>query len=190
MFKTIMATSLMAATLALAGGATVSAQEAKKAPVIAVIDYARAMRESKAGQSVRAQVDKQRATFQTEIKGIQTKLEAARQELAQQQAVLAADVFAKKRQEYQKKAESLQRTAQTRKRSLDQMQAEGFAKIEEALRAILQELVEERGLDIVMNAGQGTTTIVMANRELFITDEALKRLDKQLPKVTVKPVAQ
>lgn len=189
MFKNIMAATLMVASLVLTAGVETLAQESKT-PVIAVIDYARAMRESKAGQSVRAQVDKQRATYQTEIKGIQTKLETARQELEQQQAVLAPDVFAKKRQEYQKKAEGLQRTAQTRKRSLDQMQAQGFAQIEEALRAILQELVEERGLDIVMNAGPGTTTIVMANRELFVTDEAIKRLDKRLPKVAVKAAAE
>lgn len=189
MSRFITAAFLAAATLILAGGTEVPAQETK-APVIAVIDYARAMRESKAGQSVRTQVDKQRATYQTEIKGIQTKLETARQQLAQQQAVLAPEVFARKRQEYQKEAEALQRTAQTRKRSLDQMQAKGFSEIEEALRAILQELVEERGLDIVMNAGPGTTTIVMANRDLFITDEAIKRLDKRLPKVTVKATAE
>lgn len=189
MFKTIMAASPMAVVLLLATGSDIRAQESRT-PVVAVIDYARAMRESKAGQSVRAQVDKRRATYQTEIKGIQTKLEAARQELAQQQAVLAPEVFARKRQEFQKEAAALQRTAQTRKRSLDQMQAQGFAQIEEALRAILQELVEERGLDIVMNAGPGTTTIVMANRDLFITDEAVKRLDKRLPKVTIKAVTE
>ncbi len=189
MVKFMMAALVTAAALVLTGTPETLAQETRT-PVIAVIDYARAMRESKAGQSVRAQVEKQRATYQTEIKGIQTKLETARQELAQQQAVLAPEVFARKRQEYQKEAESLQRTAQARKQSLDQMQAKGFGQIEEALRAILQELVEERGLDIVMNAGPGTTTIVMANRDLFITDEAVRRLDKRLPKVTVKASAE
>ncbi len=167
----------------------VIAQEAK-APVIAVIDYARAMRESKAGQSVREQVDKQRAIYQAEIKGIQTRLEESRQELQQQQAVLAADVFARKRQEYQQQAEALQRTAQSRKRSLDEMQAKGFGEIERALRGVLEVLVKERGYDIVMNAGPGTSTIVMANRELFITDEAVKRLDQKLPSVAVKPASQ
>lgn len=189
MFRTIMAASLMAATLVFAGGSSVFAQEAK-APIIAVIEYARAMRDSKAGQSVRAQIDKQRAAYQVEIKAIQTKLETARQELAQQQAVLAPEVFARKRQEFQKEAEALQRTAQTRTRSLDQMRAKGFAEIQEALRAILQELVDERGLDIVMDTGAGTATIIVANRDLFITDEAIKRLDKRLPKVTVKVVAE
>lgn len=189
MFNKVLAVSIMVVAVTTLSQPKLLAQESK-APVIAVIDYARAMRESKAGQSVREQVDKQRAIYQAEIKRIQTELEAARQELQQQQAVLAPEVFSRRRQEYQQQAESLQRTAQSRKRSLDQMQAEGFGEIEKALRDVLQALVEERGYDIVMNAGAGTSTIVMASRDLFITDEAVKRLDAKLPKVSVKPSAE
>jgi len=189
MFYRVLAAVVVTIAVAATHQPAALAQDAKT-PVIAVIDYARAMRESKAGQSVREQVDKQRAIYQAEIKSIQTKLEEARQELQQQQAVLAPDVFARRRQEYQQQAESLQRTAQSRKRSLDQMQGEGFSAIEKALRDVLQGLVEERGYDIVMNAGAGTSTIVMANRDLFITDEAVKRLDAKLPSVTVKPKAE
>lgn len=189
MSRIIIAAMFMIAAGALAGGVPASAQETK-APIIAVIDYAHAMRESKAGQSVRAQIDKQRAAYQSEIKGIQTKLETARQELAQQQAVLAPEVFARKRQEFQKEAEALQRTAQARTRSLDQMRAKGYAEVQKALRAILEEIVEERGLDIVMDAGNSAATIIVANRDLFITDEAIKRLDKRLPEVTVEAISE
>ncbi len=187
MFRGLLTVALAAI---LCGNLPVAMAQEAKAPVIAVIDYARAMRESKAGQNVREQVDKQRAIYQAEIKGIQTRLEESRQELQQQQAVLAADVFARKRQEYQQQAEALQRTAQNRKRSLDEMQAQGFGQIERALREILDVLVKERGYDIVMNAGPGTSTIVMANRNLFITDEAIKRLDQKLASVTVKPTGE
>ena len=161
-----------------------------KAPVIAVINYAVAIRESKAGQSVREQVDKQRAIYEKEIKAAQTKLEDARQELAQQQAVLSPEAFARKRQEFQQQASELQRTAQSRKRSLDQMQGNGFRIIEDAVREILQELVKERGFDIVMNAGPGAGAIILASKELFITEEVVARLDKKLPKVSVKPTSE
>ena len=171
-------------------GVSPAVAQTAKPTVIAVINYAQAMRESKAGQSVREQVDKQRAVYQTEIKATQTKLEAAKQELLQQQAVLAADAFARKRQEFQQQAEELQRTAQMRKRALDQMQAAGFSEIEKALRAVLEDIVKERGLDLVLNAGPGTSTVLMAGKEMFITEEAIKRLDQKLPKVTVKPVAE
>ncbi len=165
------------------------AQAGGDPPVIAVINYAEAIHESKAGQSLRQQFDKQRAIYEKEIKNAETKLEEAQQELKQQQAVLSPEAFARKRQEFQKQASELQRHAQNRKRTLDQMRDEGLRQIETVLREILGEMVKERGYDIVMNAGPGTGTIVMASKDLFITDEVMERLNKKLPKVTVKPAA-
>jgi len=176
-----------AVVLAMARGA--AAEQPGKAPVIAVINYAEAVHESKAGQSLRKQFDKQRAIYEKEIKSAESKLEEAKQELMQQQAVLSPEAFARKRQEYQQQANDLQRKAQDRKRSLDQMRDEGLRQIESVLRDILSEMVKERGYDIVMNAGPGVGTIVIASKELFITGEVMERLNKKLPSVTIKPKA-
>ena len=166
------------------------AQGTGKAPVIAVVNYAQAIHESKAGQSLRQQFDKQRDVYEKEIKKAETKLEEAQQELKQQQAVLSPEAFARKRQEFQQQAGELQRKAQNRRRSLDQMRDEGLQQIEKVLREILGEMVKERGYDIVMNAGPGAGTIIIASKELFITGEVMERLDKKLPSVTVKPAAE
>lgn len=166
------------------------AQGTGKAPVVAVINYTRAMHQSKAGQSLRQQFDKQRGVYEKEIKKAETKLEEAQQELKQQQAILSPEAFARKRQEFQQQAGQLQRKAQDRKRALDQMREEGLRQIETVLREILGEMVKERGYDIVMNAGPGAGTIIMASKELFITDEVMERLNKKLPSVTIKPPAE
>ena len=166
------------------------AQGTGKAPVIAVVNYAQAIHDSKAGQSLRQQFDKQRDVYEKEIKKAETKLEEAQQELKQQQAVLSPEAFARKRQEFQQQAGELQRTAQNRRRSLDQMRDEGLQQIEKVLREILGEMVKERGYDIVMNAGPGAGTIIIASKELFITGEVMERLNKKLPSVTVKPAAE
>ncbi len=184
--KSILMMAITAFALA-ASAAPAVAQQQSKAPVIVVVNYAAAIRDSQAGKSVREQVDKQRAAFQTEIKAIQTKLEQARAELSKQQAVLAPEVFARKRQEYQQQAEGLQRTAQSRKRQLDQMQSKGFTEIDKALRLVLEGLAKERGIDIILNAGPGGGGIVLAGKEFFITEEAVKRLNESLPRVTVGP---
>ena len=180
---------IAAVAVAWPAGYGAAAQNPGKAPVIAVINYAQAIHESKAGQSLREQFDKQRAIYEKEIKSAESKLEEAQQELMQQQAVLSPEAFARKRQEFQQQASELQRTAQGRKRTLDQMREEGLSQIEAVLRDILSEMVKERGYDIVMNAGPGTGTIVMASKELFITGEVMERLNKKLPTVTVKPKA-
>ena len=177
------------AMIAWPSGRGAVAQQPAKAPVIAVINYAQAVHESKAGQSLRGQFDKQRAVYEKEIKSAESKLEAAQQELMQQQAVLSPEAFARKRQEFQQQASELQRKAQDRKRSLDQMRENGLRQIEAVLRDILGEMVKERGYDIVMNAGPGAGTIVMASKELFITGEVMERLNKKLPAVTIKPAA-
>lgn len=176
-------------TIAWPVGRGAIAQQAGKAPVIAVINYAQAIHESKAGQSLREQFDKQRAIYEKEIKSAESKLEDAQQELMQQQAVLSSEAFARKRQEFQQQASELQRKAQERKRSLDQMRDNGLRQIETVLRDILGEMVKERGYDIVMNAGPGAGTIVMASKDLFITGEVMERLNKKLPAVTIKPAA-
>jgi Skp family chaperone for outer membrane proteins len=172
------------------GALAQDAGDAGKAPVIAVINYAQAVHESKAGQSLREQFDKQRGIYEKEIRKAETSLEEAQQELKQQQAVLSPEAFARKRKEFQQQASELQRTAQERRRALDKMREEGLGQIEKVLREILGEMVKERGYDIVMNAGPGAGTIIMASNELFITGEVMKRLDKKLPSVTLKPIAE
>jgi len=170
-------------------GSRAASQQQAKPPVIAVINYAQAIHESKAGQSLRKQFDAQRAVYEKEIKSAESKLEEAQQQLMQQQAVLSPEAFARKRQEFQQQTSELQRKAQERKRTLDQMRDDGLRQIEAVLRDILSELVKERGYDIVMNAGPGAGTIVIASKELFITNEVMDRLNKKLPAVTIKPAA-
>ncbi len=167
----------------------VAAQQLK-APVIAVVNYTAAIRESAAGKSLREQMDKQRAVYQTEIKAIQTRLEQARAELGKQQAVLAPEIFARKRQEYQQQAEELQRTAQNRKRQLDQMQAKGISEIDKALRLVLEDVAKDRGIDIILNGDPRGGAIVLAGKDFFITADAVKRLNEKLPKVTVAPAPE
>lgn len=159
-------------------------------PRIAMINYALAVSNSKAGKSVSEQVDKQRAIYQAEVKKAQTKLQEVRQELEQQQAVLSPEAFQRKRQEFQVQADQLQRTAQTRTRTLDKMRADGIRQIEEVLGKILEDMAKKEGYDIIMNVGPGAGTIVIASKELFITEKVLEILDNKLPKVKIKVAAE
>ena len=86
---------LLAITAAWPLGPDARAQGAAKTPVIAVIDYARAIHTSSAGQSLRKQLDKQREVYQKEIKNAESKLQEAQEELKQQQAVLSPEAFAR-----------------------------------------------------------------------------------------------
>lgn len=184
------------AICAVAGGLLMSAaspsaaQNAGKAPVIALINYASILQNSKAGKSVNEQVVKQREIYLAEIKKIQTELDKEAKELEQQQSVLAQDVFEGKFKEFRRKQLQAKQSENGYRRALDQMQAKGLRAIEEELDKILQTIAEQRGIDIVMKAGARGSLILKARKELFITDDVIKELDKKLPKVTIPPSAQ
>jgi Skp family chaperone for outer membrane proteins len=182
----IVLSAVLAAFLSIGLTEFAVAQEQNKHSVV-FVDYGRALRDSKAGESVRKQIDAQREKYQAEVKAAQTALENARQELEKQQAILAPEAFARKRQEYQLQFEQMQRTAQNRKRSLDQMQEQGSRQIRSALREILEGIFREREYDFVLNADPRTGTVILAREGLDITNEVIKLLDEKLPTVTVKP---
>ncbi len=187
--KFLAVTTVMGGLL-VASAPQAMAQNAGKAPVIALINYSSILQNSKAGKSVNDQVVKQREAYLAEIRKMQTGLEQEAKELEQQQSVLAQDVFEGKVKEFRRKQLQAKQTENAYRRALDQMQAKGLRAIEEELDKILQAIAEERGVDIVMKAGTPNSLILKARKELFITDDVIKQLDQKLPKVTIPPVAE
>ena len=177
---------LIALTLFAAWPGRVSAQAMPKS-IIAVIDFQRVARESKAGKDVRTQVDKQHAAFQIEIKAMQAELEKVRKDLTKQQTVLAPEALNQKRKEYQTRAEQMQRGVQVRKRQLDQIFVDGMRQIELALVEVLKELAKERNINMIINAARGQGVVLFADNDIVITEEARSRLDKRLPSLTLIP---
>jgi len=189
-FMKLCAACALAVGLFLSEGTEAMAQNSGKAPVIALINYAGILENSKAGKSVNEQIVSQRETYLAEIRKVQNEIEQEAKELEQQQSVLARDVFEAKVKEFRNKQLQAKQTENSYRRALDQMQAKGLRAIEEELDKILEAIAEQRGIDIVMKAGTPNSLILKARKELFITDDVIKALDAKLPKVTIPPVAQ
>jgi len=189
-FMKLCAACAVIAGLFLSTGTQAMAQNSGKAPVIALINYAGILENSKAGKSVNDQIVSQRETYLAEIRKVQNEIEQEAKELEQQQSVLARDVFEAKVKEFRNKQLQAKQTENSYRRALDQMQAKGLRAIEEELDKILEAIAEQRGIDIVMKAGTPNSLILKARKELFITDDVIKALDAKLPKVTIPPVAQ
>lgn len=151
--------------------------------IVGVIDFQRVVKESSAGQSVRAQMDTRRNKLQEEIKSIREELEAARSALSTREPGLSEAEFSAKRQAMRKRVGELQGIVQSRKREMDAMFNYGMGQIDIALIAILKELAEERGINLILNAGRGRGLVLFAEKRIVITDEALRRLNARLPTV-------
>ena len=192
-----MAVALLGA--ALAGMAPHPAQSQAKVqpppmpmptPVVAVIDFQYVVKESAAGKSVRSQIDARQQQVQAEIKPIQQELESKRAEFGSREPGTADPEFAAKRKAIRERVNQLQGIIQERKRELDDMFNSGMHQVDLALVAVLKELAEERGINLILNAGRGRGLVLFAENQIVITDEALRRLDARLPKVELtKPKA-
>ena len=85
--------------------------------VAAVIDYQRVLREAKAAQSIRDQVETRRKLYQDEIAKEEQRLHEADKELAQQRGVLCRRRLRATREEFEKKVAGVQRMVQERRRT-------------------------------------------------------------------------
>lgn len=184
------AAALRAALLALALAAALqaapaAAQEDLPAPVVAVIDYQRIMRDAQAAQSIREQLETRRRQFQEEIAAEEQRLHQADKELAQQRSVLTSEAFADRRREFEAEVAEVQRLVQQRRRQLDRAFNDALDEVKRVLIEVVTEMAEERGFNLVLPASE----VLFFGRRLDLTDEVMARLDRALPSVTVPQIA-
>ncbi len=175
-----------------ANGAIANTKRTDQATVIAIVDFQQVTRESRAGASIRRQVNKQRAIYQKEIKHLQDELKAERQYLQEIKKEHSPKNFKKRSGGYQRKAENLQKLVNERKRQLDQMYVNGMRQIESELARILKTIAVERGIDVILNTTRGQSVVIFARPQTLISEEAKTRLDERLPDILlpVPPMAQ
>jgi outer membrane protein len=152
---------------------------AQEGTAIAILDMERILRDSKAAATLREEIDKQRQAHQTTLREQENALRTADQELARQRAVLSAEAFAAKRKELQEQANGLQQEFVSRQKEMEELFGQGIRQVRQALAEVAKEIADERGISLILLK----QTIVLASRELDITDEALLRLDERLPSV-------
>ena len=156
------------------------AQEAQPT-VIAVADVQRLLRESTAGASLEAQLADLRASLTTIVAEREQALRQQEQELQEQASILAPEIFAERRRAFEEEVIAFQRDVRERQRTLDEAYGEGLNQIRVAIIEILQQMVEERGYDLILPQAQ----ILVGSRELDITDDVLAELDQRVPSITI-----
>lgn len=147
-------------------------------PKIVVIDRGAIMQFSKVGQDIARQMQAYANQAKAELQGQGKALQAEERSLQQQVAILAPDVKAKRVAAFQAKAASLQGAAQRKDEQLKAGFAQARQAMEQQLGPILQQLVKERGANLVLDK----QAVVFATAGGFdITAEAVNRLNQKLP---------
>ena len=158
-----------------------SAAQDQDAPVILIIDMQEILRQSLAVRAMQQSLDQRRDSYQGELQQREDEIRKEDLELNRQRSVLAADVYAKRRQDLEQEVASVQREIQEQKRALDSIFSQGMSQVRLALVEIVKGIAQERKADLVLSKAN----VVLVRPDLEITDEALQQLNEELPSIDI-----
>lgn len=167
-------------SLAVASPRPLLAQEAP-AVRLGILDVGRALRDATSVKGIRTQLNGYMDSYRADTQKEEQSLRAAQDELGRKRTVLSAEAFTAERQKLEQRLANAQAKVQDRRQSLERVHAEAMQKVQDALAGIVSTIAKERGLTLILRKDQ--TLFALPAYE--ITDEALKRLDKQLPSVKI-----
>lgn len=148
-------------------------------PKIAMVDYQKILRESLAAQSLREQLDQVRRQERDKIAKLEDTLRDSRQEIDRQRTVLSPEKYEEKVREWERKSGEHVREAEKRKRALDIAFERSLGEIQYALIKAIRALSDEKKINLVFTRSQ----VLLVDPDMNITDEAMTRLNKELPSV-------
>ncbi|WPZ32850.1 OmpH family outer membrane protein [Thalassobaculum sp. OXR-137] len=174
------AVTAVVALALLSGGTQPASAQAASSP-IAVVDVQGALRSSDAAKEIQTKINERRQAYQRQVSEEEKALRAAEQELQQQRSVLAPEVYQQRLRAFRDRVTGVQKSVQERRRALDQAFTTAMNKVRDVLVSVIAEIADERGAQVVLFKEQ----IVIAEKSLDFSDEALRRLNQRLPTVPV-----
>jgi Skp family chaperone for outer membrane proteins len=161
------------------------APTALKPTYVAIVDVQRILQASKAAKSARDQLETQRSKFQSEISSEESDLREAEKKLIKLREEAKADAYAEEEQKLQKRFLTVERHVQSRRKALDQAFTDSMNTVRTGLVDIVSQVAKEKGFSLVVVKQQ----VIWNADAVDITDEVLTRLDKALPQISVKVLA-
>ena len=149
---------------------------------ILVLNLEEIRRLSTAVNGIREQISSFRNAFQSDIEKEEKALRVANQELAKKRTILSLEAFAKERRQFEQRVLAVQKLVQKRKRQLDKSRVRAMRAVEKHMNGIVSDIATKRQALLVLRR---TDTVLVA-RDLDITAVVLKRLNKELVKVSVE----
>ncbi|MBI1366399.1 MAG: hypothetical protein GC153_10660 [Alphaproteobacteria bacterium] len=178
--------ALLAAAGLGAAATSASAQDKnQKGPVILVLNQAEVIQQSKAGQSMRPQLEKLQKDATDEYNAAVESLVKESEDLKKQKDLMAQDVWTQKAQQLQQKQQNLPVLREQKVRELELSQQKAIGVINDALQPILKKIVDDRGATVLLDG----SAVMYASVDADITPQVISELNKKLTSVTVEKVS-
>ena len=149
---------------------------------IGIIDINKVLTESKAAIDATKQIEKIQKKSEEESKSEDELIINERERLIEQQSVMAPEAFEVKVADFEKKVQTYQVERQEKLRKLDQMVQMARAKILDEVKPIINEYAKEVGITVILEKN----AVVMSADEMDMTEQVIKILNKNLPKIKVE----
>ena len=153
------------------------------AAVIGVLGIPDIMRASAAAQQIEKTIGERREKLNGDAQKEQAGWRDLQQGLANQRANLSADQIRTKERELQERITNAQKTFRDRNRIIQESGQYGLAQIERMLIAVIRQVAESRGMNLVLHRAQ----VALNVNEFDITQPVVEQLNKVLPSVVLPP---
>jgi len=159
-------------------------------PNIAVMNEERVMRESAAGQHIQSRMQEIAQEIDAELTAMGQPIQQETERLNAETASMTPQAV-QQRPDLMQRIEALNQQAQqfelarrARQQEIVQTERQAMRPVYDALGPILEAVVEERGIDILVDRAN----LVFASPDFDISQEVINRLNQQVPTVTVTRV--
>lgn len=152
-------------------------------PVIGVLGVPDVMRASTAAQAVQKVINGRRQKLAEDAQKEQAVWRSMQQKLINDRSKLSAAQLRKREQELQDRVTSAQKKFRDRNQVIQEAAQYALAQIERTLIAVIRQVAESRGMNLVLHRQQ-----VALNINAFdVTDQVTQQLNKVLPAVQIPP---
>ena len=148
---------------------------------IGVIDLNFILSEASAAKDAANQIEEIAKVIEAEILQKDDELINEQNLLIESQAIMAPEAFDLKRKDYENKVNNYNIERQSSLAELDMLVSVSRSNVLNALKPILEEISNEKGITILL---EKQSALLNADG-MDITEEALKKLNKELPKLKV-----
>jgi len=170
----------MKKTLLIAAVSTLFAFNAS-ANTIGILDVEKIVKESAAMRDIQSKVSKKQDEYQKEVTKKQEVLEAEQKKIEGKKNVLSKEAFDKEVAGFEKKVDDLKTFVDRKQNSLKKASLDAMSKVNDEIKTIIADISKEKSLDLIVPAAQ----TLYYKDELDISNEVLKRLNKEVTKVKV-----
>ena len=148
---------------------------------IGVLDLNRVLLDSKAAKNAAEEIDKIAKEIEKELLNSDEIMLNEQNKLIEAQSIMAPEAFELKRKEYEEKAQNYNIERQKKLISVEQLVEDSRNEILDKLKPILEQMSETKGITVILEKG----TVLLNAETMDITDEVIKTLNKELPKIEV-----